>query len=72
MSSEKYGKILTNFFWKWETFDGELSKRALKLIEKNEYLKDTFELFHDTVLWTIDVLGIFQAVETNTEQKHFG
>ncbi len=47
-----------------ETFDGALSERALKMVEKNRYLNDLFELFHDTVLWTIQVVGVFEAVKT--------
>lgn len=55
-----------------ESFDGGLSDKARKMIEDKGYLNDTFELFHDTVLWTIDVLGIFQAVEMNPAQKEVG
>ena len=47
-----------------ETFDGALSERAIKMVEKNRYLNDLFELFHDTILWTIQVVGIFEAVKT--------
>jgi len=48
-----------------ETFDGTLSEKAIKMIENKGYLNDLFELFHDTVLWTIQVVGIFEAVKTN-------
>ena len=47
-----------------ETFDGALSEKAIKMIEENSYLNDLFELFHDAVLWTIQVVGIFEAVKT--------
>jgi hypothetical protein len=55
-----------------ETFDGGLSEKALKMVEDNGYLNDTFELFHETVLWTLDIIGIFQAVEINPGQKEVG
>lgn len=64
-------KTIDEFYLEMEkTFDGGLSERALKMIQKNNYLNNLFESFFDATLWTIQVVGIFETVKVKPVYSH--
>jgi hypothetical protein len=49
-----------------DTYNGKLSRKALDMIEENGYLSDLYDVFYDSAIMTVDVVGIFETVEINS------
>jgi hypothetical protein len=45
--------------------NGNSSKKALKMIENNNYLNGIYGTFNGAVIWTVKIIGIFKSVDTD-------
>ena len=49
-----------------ETYDGGLSSKALEMIEENGYLSELYDTFYDSLIFRVDIVGIFESIEVNS------
>lgn len=49
-----------------DTYNGGLNSKALKMIEENRYLSDLYDVYYDSIIMTVYVIGILKTVEMNS------
>jgi hypothetical protein len=43
-----------------------LNETSKKMIEKNPYLSSLYEVYHESILFTVTLVGIFEALKLNS------
>ncbi len=54
-----------------EVYQGDLFQRAIEMIEKHPYLDKLFDVQLESIIWNVEVIGVFQAVRTGAIELDF-
>ncbi len=54
-----------------EIYHGDLSQKAKKMIEKDPYLKKMFDIQLESIIWTVELIGIFKTIQTGPIDPSF-
>lgn len=54
-----------------ETYTGNLSQAAKEMLKKNSYLDKLFDIQFESIIWTVEVIGIFKTIRTGDIQDNF-
>lgn len=64
---ENIWETIENFYLEiGDIYNGAFNKKALRMIEKNKYLNKLFDIYFDSIIWTVDIIGIFETVKISS------